>query len=139
MIYIVDTVKSENHLQEFQKPKLEHVNDFKGFSTIDKDMKLIICFKKSVWSVYYMGNYRYFQDTFLLYVIFTLWAYFRANLCYLLAYSYYCLLWVCRYNILFIIWFWFLWIWVNMKCHFTWYLISGKFHILGSIQQSSGF
>lgn len=114
--------------------------------TTDKVMKLIICFKKSAWSVYYMGNYRYFQDTFLLCVIFTLWAYFRADLCYLLAESHYCLLCVCRYSILFIVnlntiyygfdFFEFELIW-NVTSLDT--LLSGKLHILGSVKHSCGF
>lgn len=139
MAHTVDIVKSKNCLQEFWNPGKEHGNDFKVFSTIDKTMKYIICFKKSVWSVCYMGNYRYLQDTFLLHVIFTLWADLRANPpCYLFAYSYYCLSCVFRYNIMVIICLniiyysfdIFEFVRVDMKCYLSQYQVSEKFHIL---------
>lgn len=52
MTYNLDAVKSKNRLQEFWNSMKEHVNDFKGFSTIDKEMKCIICFKKDQYDQY---------------------------------------------------------------------------------------
>lgn len=96
---------------------------------LTKKWNALFVLKRSVWSVYCMGDHNYFQDIFLLKVIFTLWAHFRANPpCQLFAYSYYCLSCVFRYNILVIIrlniiycgFDFFEFIIVDVKCHPTW-------------------
>lgn len=46
MTYTEDVVKSETVCRSSKNSGREHMNDFKIFSTIDKGMKITVCFLK---------------------------------------------------------------------------------------------